>query len=205
MLQRDQRDRGPSSKLSSNHRIHCRKHSEGSLPNSTKLRKPSAAVISHRQWWCGPGSAPPGRRRWFSSIESSKSMPPAISNRSSATYWSRGRWSTLAQKDSCFYRTGTRRIQPIRCFQAFGVKTFCRRIRRISTQWTTPSGISWSKKSWEHDTLPSTRSKRLWRAPWMRLRWKRVRASSEIFASDWENVFKPKVAILSTCYNFCYC
>ena len=133
-----------------------------------RLQKPSVAVISHSRWWWWPGSAPPGRRRWSSSIETSKSIPPAISNWYSVTYWSRGRRSTSAQKDSCFNGTGRRRIQPIlqslsakSCFQVFGVKTFGRLIRRISIRWTTPSSPSWSKKSGEHDTLPSKWSRRL--------------------------------------------
>ena len=85
-----------------------------------------------------------GKRRWSSSKEMSKSMPPAISNKFSAAYWSSGRRSHSAHMDSRFNKTGCRRIRPTRqspsaksCFPALGARMFGRPTRRISTRRTT--------------------------------------------------------------------
>ena len=85
----------------------------------------------------------------------SKSMPPAISNKSFVTHWSLGRRSTPAQMDSPSNQDWapirpTRQSPPAKsCFPAFGARMFGSPSRRISTRCGPP----WKKKSRLLDTL----------------------------------------------------
>lgn len=65
-------------------------------------------------------------------VRMSKSTPLAISSESSVAYWTRSRWTSSAQTDSRFSRTGSQRLLPV-VVPDFAVRSIGRRTSRIST------------------------------------------------------------------------
>lgn len=105
-----------------------------------RLKQPNSSlvVIFRRRWWYGPGSVSQESHRWYSSVQTLRSMLSTTNNKFIVAFCILGRRSILAEEDLSFSRIRRQRIRPDRPLPSVkrGFRDFGR--RKLASKLTRP-------------------------------------------------------------------
>lgn len=105
-----------------------------------RLKQPNSSlvVIFRRRWWYGPGSVSQESHRWYSSVQTLRSMLSTTNNKFIVAFCILGRRSILAEEDLSFSRIRRQRIGPDRPLPSVkrGFRDFGR--RKLASKLTRP-------------------------------------------------------------------